>query len=196
MPDIKSAREIAMEKLERMEEATDDERLQWKLVPRGEELAVKYLKENCNVVAELNKYQENEKKYVVAGATDILARNIDLPRNDVARKNNRKAMDALKLVKSDKVGVENIYSNIRNIFNHYLEQGEQQRKQAYESLKEQFEARVQQAIQQQLGPMARARVDVERQPQFQEEWRKITRQLDSQYLQHLDEYKRELLSIA
>jgi len=196
MPDIKSAREIAMEKLEKMEEATDDERLQWKLVPRGEELAVKYLKENCNVVAELNKYQENEKKYVVAGATDILARNIDLPRNDAARKNNRKAMDGLKLLKSDKVGVENIYSNIRNIFNHYLEQGEQQRRQAYESLKEQFEARVQQAIQQQLGPLARARVDVERQPQFHEEWRKVTRQLDSQYLQHLDEYKRELLSIA
>jgi hypothetical protein len=196
MPDIKSAREIAMEKLDKMEEATDDERLQWKLVPRGEELAVKYLKENCNLVAELNKYQENEKKYVVSGATDILARNIDLPRNDAARKNNRKAMDGLKLLKSDKVGVENIYSNIRNIFNHYLEQGEQQRSQAYESLKAQFEANVQQAIQQQLGPMARARVDVERQPQFQEEWRKVTRQLDSQYLQHLDEYKRELLSIA
>ncbi len=196
MPDIKSAREIAMEKLEKMEEATDDERLRWKLVPRGEELAVKYLKENCNVVAELNKYQENEKKYVVAGATDILARNIDLPRNDAARKNNRKAMDGLKLLKSDKVSVEHIYSNIRNIFNHYLEQGEQQRSQAYESLKAQFEARVQQAIQQQLGPMAKARVDVERQPQFQEEWRKVTRQLDSQYLQHLDEYKRELLSIA
>ena len=105
-------------------------------------------------------------------------------------------MDGLKTLKSDKVGMENVYSQIRNIFNHYTEQGEQQRKEAYESLKAEFEAKVQQQVQQQLGSLMQVKIDVEKQPQFQQEWRKIQTQLDSQYLSHLNEYKRELSSIT
>jgi hypothetical protein len=94
------------------------------------------------------------------------------------------------------VAVENAYSKMRRIFNHYTEQGEQQRRQAYESLKAEFEAKLQQAVQQQLGSLMRIRIDVEKQPQFQEEWRKIQTQLDSQYLKLLDEYKQELSDIT
>ncbi len=105
-------------------------------------------------------------------------------------------MDGLKLLKSDKVRVENVYSKIRYLFNHYAEQGEQQRQKAYESLKTELEAKIQQAMQQQLGPLIGMKIDVEKQPQFQQEWRKIQTQLDSQYLSHLNEYKRELSEIA
>ncbi len=55
---------------------------------------------------------------------------------------------------------------------------------------------MQQAVQQQLDSLMRFRIDVEKQPQFQEEWRKMQTQLDSQYLKLLDEYKRELSGIA
>ena len=196
MGDIKSAFEIAMEKVEKLGEATEEERLKWKYVPQGEELAARYLKKGCNLVAELSQYQENVRKHIIEGAAEILTRNINLPKNDVAKKNNKKAMDGLKTLKSDKVSVENVYSSIRNIFDHYAEQGEQQRKQAYQSLKTEFEAKIQQAVQQQLGTLTGVRVDVEKQPQFQQEWRKIQTQLDSQYLGLLAEYKRELSSIA
>ena len=196
MADIKSAREIAKEKLEKMGEATDEERLRWKHVPKGQQLATNYLNEDFNLVAEFSKHQGNERKYIIEGASEILARNIDLPKNDAAKKKNRRAMDGLKLLKNNKAGVENIYSRMRQIFNHYLEQGEQQRRQSYEQLKVQFEAKIQEAMQQQLGSMMRMQVDVERQPQFQEEWRKVQAQLDSQYLQHLNEYRRELIEIA
>ena len=196
MGDIKSAREIAMEKVEKLGKATDEERLRWKYVPEGERLAARYIKQDCNLVAELSQYEKKVTRYVIEGAVDILVRNINLPKNDLTRRNNKRAMDGLKTLKSDKVGVENVYSKIRRIFNHYMEQGEQQRKQAYESLKTEFEAQVQQAAQQQLGLPMRIKIDVERQPQFQEEWRKIQAQLDSQYLKLLDEYKQELLSIA
>ena len=196
MGDIKSALEIAMEKVERLGEATDEERLKWKYVPEGEKLAAKYLKQNLNLVAELSNYKENVIKYIKEGATDILIRNINLPKDDLARRNNKKAMEGLKSLKSDKIGVENIYSKMRSIFNHYIEQGEQQRKQAYERLKVEFEAKIQQAIQQQLGSVAGIKINVERQPQFQEEWRKIQTQLDSQYIKLLDEYKQELSAIA
>ncbi len=196
MADIKSAREIAMEKVKELGEATAEERLKWKYTPQGEELAARYLKEDCNLAAELSRHQENVRRYVSGGAAEVLIRNISLPKNEVAKKNNKKIMDGLKLLKSDKAKVENVYSQLRHLFNHYTEQGEQQRKQAYQSLKSDIEAKLQQAMQQQMDLMARANIDVERQPQFQQEWRKLLAQLDSQYLNLLDEYKRELSEIT
>ena len=195
MDDIKSALEIAMEKVEKLGEATEEERLKWKHVPEGEQLANRYLNENLNLVVELGKYQENMRKYIIEGAAKVLIRNLGLPKNDLVKKNNRRAMDGLKMLKNDKVSVENIYSKVRHLFNHYTEQGEQQRQQAYQSLKTELEARIQQEMQQQLSPLMGTQIDVERQPQFQQEWRKIQTQMDTQYLTHLNEYKRELLSI-
>ena len=104
-------------------------------------------------------------------------------------------MDGIKTIKNDKVSVENVYSKIRRIFSHYAEQGEQQRKQAFEALKTEFEAKVQESLQQQLGSFSGVKIDVEKQPQFQEEWYKILAQLDSQYVILLNEYKQELLAI-
>ncbi len=197
MEDIKSALEIAMEKVENIGEATDEERLRWEYVPEGEKLAVRYLKlRDYNLVAEMSKCEEKVRKYIIEGAGDILIRNINLPSNDLAKRNNKRAMDGLKTLKSDKVAVENVFSKIRSIFNHYVEQGEQQREQAYESLKAEFEAKIRQALQLQLGSLIGIRIDVEGQPQFQEEWRRLQTQLDSQYLRLLEEYKQELSAIS
>jgi hypothetical protein len=196
MGDIKSAAEIAREKVEELEKATDEERLKWKYVPEGEKLAARYLKQNLNLTAELGNYDKKVLGFIKEGASEILIRHINLPKNDLARKTNKKAMEGLKTIKSDKVGVENIFSQMRNIFKHYAEQGEQQRKQAYEQLKTEFETKVKQAMQQQLNHLMGTEIDVERQPQFQEEWRRLQIQLDSQYLRLLDEFKQELLASA
>lgn len=196
MDDIKSAREIAMEKVQELGEATDEERLKWKYTPQGKELAARYTKRGCNLVEELSKYEEEARRYIIAGAEDVLIGNIGLPVNDPVRKSNKKVMDGLKALKSDKVGVENVFSKMRNIFKHYAEQGEQQRKQAYQSLKAEFTAKIQQAVQQQLGSTMGLKIDVDNQPQFQAEWRKLRIQLDSQYITLLNEYKQELKAVS
>ena len=196
MGDIKSAAEIAREKVEKLDKPTDEERLKWKYLPEGEKLAARYLKQNLNLAAELGNYDEKVLKYIKEGMSEILVRHINLPKSNPARITNKKAMEGLKTLKSDKVGVENIFSKTRNIFKHYAEQGEQQRKQAYASLKAEFEAKIKQAMQQQLGPVAGMKIDAERQPQFQEEWRRLQIQLDAQYIRLLDEYKQELSAIA
>ena len=195
MADVKSAFEIAMEKIKDIEPATLEERQKWKFVPKGEELAGKYMKDDINLTAELSKYNDEERKYVVQGISAILTRNIDLPKNDAVKKTNRKAMDGIKLIKKDKTGVENVFSKIRYIFNHYTEQGEAQKKEAYEQVKEQFMIKLQQALQQQGTAARMNNIDVERQPQFQEEWRKMLIRLDAQYIQHISEYKHELLAL-
>jgi hypothetical protein len=195
MTDVKSAFEIAMEKIKDIEPASEEERLKWKFVPKGEQLAGKYMKDDANMMTELGKYGEQEKKYVLQGVSAILIRNIDLPKNDAVKKNNRKAMDGIKLIKKDKTAVENVFSKIRYIFNHYDEQGEAQKKEAYEQVKEQFAMKLQQAMQQQMGTNARMDINVEQHPQFQEEWRKALLRLDAQYVQHLTDYKHALLAI-
>jgi hypothetical protein len=197
MGDIKSAFEIAMEKVSKIEDATLEERIKWKFFPQGEQLGAKYLKEDVNLLTELAKYKESERKHVTQGIVEVLARSIDLPRNDAAKRINRKAMDGIKLLKKDKSGVENIYSKFRYVFNHYAQQGEQQRKQAYEQVKVQFAAKLQQAMQQQYGNNVRINpnVNLESHPQFQEEWRRVLVQLEQQYIDHLNEYRKELIEI-
>jgi hypothetical protein len=196
MGDIKSAAEIAREKLEKIGAPTEEERLKWKYAPEGEKLAARYLKEDAvNLAAEVKKYDDKARKVIVAGVNDILQRNISLPRNEAARKTNKKAMDGLKALKSDKVAVENIFSRMRHVLDHYVQEGDKQKKQAYESLKTEFEAKVQQAIRQKTGVNARIKVDVEKQPQFLEEWQRVQAQMEAQYANLLDDYKKELAAI-
>jgi hypothetical protein len=197
MGEIKSAAEIAREKIARLGEATEEERLKWKYGPEGDKLAARYLKEsNFNIVGQLEKYEEKARKLVTRGVNDILLRNISLPRNEAARRTNKKAMEGLKALKNDKVAVENVFSKIRHVLDHYIENGETQKKQAYDNLKQEFEAKIQQAIRQQTGvSSARMNIDVEKQPQFLEEWQRMQAQLEGQYVQALDEYKSELAAI-
>ncbi len=195
MGEIKSAFEKAMERVEKIGEASEEELMKWKYTPEGQRLAAGYLKEECNLTAELGKYKEEEKRFVAQGAEEVLLRSIGLPKNELAKKNNRRAMEAIKALKRDKASVENVYSKMRRIFSHYEQEGEQQRRQTYEMLKQDFQSKIQQAIQQQTGVPAGVKIDVERQPQFQEEWRRILAQLDSQYQKLLEEYKQEILDI-
>jgi hypothetical protein len=192
---IKTAAEIAKEKLEKIGEPTEQERLKWKYGPEGEKLAAQYLKDDVNLVSEVKKYDDKARQIIAGSVNDILLRNISLPRNEAARKINKKAMDGLKALKNDKTAVENVFSRMRHVLDHYVQEGAKQKKQAYEALKSEFEAKVQQAIRKQTGVNARMKIDVEKQPQFQEEWQRVQAQMEAQYTNLLDEYKQELAAI-
>ena len=195
MGDIKTAAEIAREKLAKIGEPTEQERLKWKFGPEGEKLAALYLKEDTNLVGELKKFDDKAKPFIVAAVSDILLRNIGLPRNEAARRANKKAMDGIRAIKSDKVAVENVFSRMRHVLDHYTQEGAKQKKQAYESLKAEFDEKIQQAVRQKTGVNARVNIDVEKQPQFIEEWQRLQAQMEAQYLNLLDEYKQELAAI-
>ncbi len=196
MDELKSAFEKAMERAESLGKASDEDLRKWKYVPEGEKLAARYLRDECDLATELEKYDDKARAYVVDGAQKVFIRNIDLPKNDFAKKKNKKVMEAIKQLKRDKVAIENVYTKMRRVFSHYEREGEQQRKQAYEAMKMEFEAKLRQVAQQQLGASSsQAAISVETHPQFQQEWRRILAQLDSQYIKLLDEYKKEILSI-
>jgi hypothetical protein len=196
MGEIKSAREIAMEKIEKMGEPTEEERLEWKYVPEGEKLAARYLKQEVQILPELNKFDNKAAPYVIKGLNSILIKNINLPANEVIQKTNLLAMDGIRAIKKDKARAEIILGQMKQVFDHYSGQGEQQRKQAYNALKQDFQAKVDMALRQQMGGnAANYRIDIEKQPQFLDEWRKIKSQLDGQYIQVIDELKQNLAEL-
>jgi hypothetical protein len=196
MADIKSAAEIAREKLAKIGEPTEEERLKWKYAPEGEKLAARYLREDTvNLLDELKKFDDKARKVLVSSINDILQRNIGLPRNEIAVKTNKKVMDGIKALKNNKSAVENVFGRMRRVLDHYVQEGDKQKKQAYEALKAEFEAKVQQAVRQKTGVNANIKVDVEKQPQFLDEWQHVLSQMETQYVNILNDYKKELAAI-
>ena len=105
------------------------------------------------------------------------------------------ALDGLAVIKQDSEGLKDIVTRIGNLFTHYLENGEKQRQSALESLKGEFLQRLQQAAREQRGTTTGMNIDPESHPQFMEQRRRMLAHLDSQYINHLDEYKKELASL-
>jgi hypothetical protein len=195
MGELNSAFDIAMERARRLGEASPEEVRKRDLVPEGERLAARYLRDEGGLAAELSNYDDEARRYVIEGAGGIFLRNIDLPRSDVAKGISKRAMEGVKILKGDKGGVENVYSKMRRLFKYYEQEGEQQRREAYEAFKGEFLARLGQEHQRR-GLPAPVSADVEGQPQFQEQWGRALVQLDEQYYKLLEEYKRELEGIA
>jgi len=195
MGEIKTAAEIAREKLEKIGEPTEEERLKWKYGPEGEKLAALYLRENINLENEIGKFDAKARQIIVDGINDILLRNITLPRNETAQKINIKSIGGLKALKKDKPALEDVFTKIQQVLDHYVQEGAKQKKEAYAALKAEYEDKIQEAVRKQTGVNARMNIDVEKQPQFQEDWQQLQAQMEAQYTRALDEYKKELAAI-
>ena len=191
MGELKRAFDIAMERAEKLGKESPEEIRKRDLVPQGERLAARYLKGQCDLTVELSKYDDEARSYVAESIKAVLLRNLDVPKNDVVKRTNRRAMEGIKSLKDDKGGVENVYSKLRRLFKHYEEEGAQQRSQAYEALKQDFYRNLQQLAQQRGMPTGIS-INVESHPQFQEQWQLTLNKLDSQYRTLVEEYKQEI----
>ena len=196
--EIKSAREIAMEKIAALDEVTADDKLKWKYVPEGEQMAVKYMKDGQDIAAAVSAISSEAQPYARAGAEDILLANIQLPVNETVAARNKKAVDGILAIKKDKAGATKLLNQMKQVLEHYTDQGDAQRKQTYDALKQRYEAKLKQAVKKQMGDKAAESdlgISVETLPQFQEEWRRTTAQMDDQYLKLIEEFKHELRKI-
>jgi len=191
--EIKSAYEIAMEKLASIEAPTEDEKNTWKYVPEGEKLAARYLKGEADL--ELGKYDAGTRPFVARGAADVLLPGIKLPRTDAERNAVTQVIAGMRRLKSDTVALEALLARLQQVFDHYAQTGAAQIAQAREQLKQQMTARVQQALAQQLGSGANLAIDIEAQPEFQAEWRKVRAQLEGQYDQLIEEVRAQIRAL-
>jgi len=196
--EIKSAREIALARVEAQGASiTAEDRLRWRYLPEGEKLAGRVLFENADITRELEKAESAARPYLKQGAMSILLANVVLPSTQVEKEKTTRALDAVYQIKDDKDAAGEVINQIKNLFEHFESNGERQKQQAIEQLKTDYGRKLKQAIEQQLGSSAAGMVaDVENLPQFKEEKRRLVNQFDSQYLNLLDEYKKELKEIG
>ena len=194
MGEIRSAKEIAAERIKDVGEITQADRLRWKFVPAGEKLAGRYMTERIELETELPAFSPKELPFVKRGLTQALLVNLDLPRNETAIKRNEKVMDAIMEIKEDKESVADALGQIQRIFDHYTKMGEGQRAQAKQALTSKFEQSVRQSLRAQ-GKDFSGQMNVEHYPQFQEEWRRTITQLELQYLTSIEEMKKVLTKV-
>lgn len=193
MSEMKSAYERAMERAEKIGKASPDELMRLEAAPKGNEMAARYMKEpGFDLDAELDKYKGSGiRKQVIDGALEIFLRYLALPSATSSREMTNRAKQGILVLKDNKKLVEQIFSQLDNMFNLY----EQARQQAFNQLKQGFEqqmAHQTRGVGGQVGSQA-GRVDVTAQPQFRDEWSRVLGELNRQYERALEEQRQRLL---
>ena len=113
-----------------------------------------------------------------------------LPRDTNTKQTSGKAMAGILALKENKGPVREVFDHIEHLFTYY----EASVQQTFARPRQEFEPRLcetKKAPEQQLR--TKIRIDVERQAQFQERWRKARAGLDVQYEKVLEEHKQRLL---
>jgi hypothetical protein len=193
MGEIKSSIEIAMEKADRLGRITKEDLETEKWLDYGHRIVARYMQgEIEGLTAGLSDISKKEMPLVLKGATEILLRNIVLPRDKDQWPGIKKALSGFAELKGSLVN--QIIPRIEQLLKNY----EQTRDQYHEQLKMQMEDQlggIRQAISQQYGSAIASRIDVNSLPEFQKEWSRISIEIADQFEQQLiplKEYLKDL----
>ena len=96
----------------------------------------------------------------------------------------------------ERPGVGDVLERVSYVSDQFKTFGAQQRQQAFEQLKEQFQAQVQQIQRQQGAAAAQQPINVETMPEFQQEWLRLRVHLEQQFESHMDGYRNELRALV
>ncbi|HCJ66315.1 MAG TPA: hypothetical protein DHV62_03075 [Elusimicrobia bacterium] len=207
MDEIKSALEIALEKAKGIT-VSEKEIEKDTALEQGTKLAGEYLRNpKFNLSAKLTEIKEKLQiihpdvssgqanyRLQIEGAIQVFLRNIILPENKERKKENLRAMEGLYHLKKDKEKLKDIFAQIDQFFDEYLEH----RKQLYEHLRKKYESFIRQTqemknLEEQMKKQGvKLKIAVEQNPQFQQEWRAILNQLDQDYGTQLQSVKEQL----
>jgi len=189
LAEIKSALELALEKAERYGKASKEEMAAAQSQEQGRQSAVKFLKGEGELAAELQNLAPEAREAVRTGVKEVFLRNIALPRNNEQDDRQDRALEGLVLVAAHPKEMARYLTEVRQLLQQFL----QYRHNALQQLKARFS--------QSLGQMQRAveakfgqgvRLEVEHLPQFQEEWRRFFGQLLEQFEPLLEDLKERM----
>ena len=191
MAEIRSALEIAMEKANRLGMADKNEAALENLFNKGRRLAARYINgEEKDLTAWLKDIKGGDIMHVIKGATEVLLRNMTLPRNKDQWSSINRAFSGIVALKGSPV--KEVVSQIDQLFKTY----ELTRTRYYDQLKAQMQGRLgglQQSVAKQYGAAAAASVDIEALPEFQNEWSKLSSEINGQFEHHLQQLKTQLI---
>lgn len=191
MGEIKSTWEIVLEKAEKIGRASEEELFSYKYETEGKKVAARYFQEkDFDILKALSEYPKEALPYLLKGINEVLVRNIVLPRNEDQWQEVKRALEGIKIIKKGRSDILRISREIEQLLLTY----KQMREQLYFQFKSQFESKlagVEQALSQQLG--VGLKIDVESQPQFQEEWLSVQAELNERFEKQLNPLKKGLL---
>ena len=190
MAEIKSALELALEKAESYGKASREEMAAAQYQEQGRQLAVKFLKGEGDLEAELKGLPPQAQEFARVAIKEVFLRNISLPRNGEGDERLDRALAGLMLVAVQKREMARLKGELEQLLQQFL----QIRNNAVQQLKARFSQGVnqmQRAMEAKTGQ--RMRMEAEHLPQFQEEWRRFYGSLQDQFEPMLDELKDRML---
>ncbi|OGR30793.1 MAG: hypothetical protein A2139_07245 [Desulfobacca sp. RBG_16_60_12] len=178
MADIKSALELALEKAEQYGRASKEEMELAQYQDQGRRLAVDFLKGEGDLAADLKTLPPQTQPAARLAIKEVFLRNLGLPREHAADPRQDRAMEGLLLAADDRKAMAQLQTEMEQVLQQFLHF----RANAMQQLKGRFAAGVGQ-MQQAMEAKYRqpVNVDVERLPQFQEEWLRFKGQLQQQF---------------
>ena len=191
MGEIKSALEIALEKADRLGKASHEELklAQWQ--DEGRKLAARFINGELEDLKQgLEQLPPEAISKTIEGATEVLVRNVILPRDKFHWDNINKAVQGIVELKGSTMRqVTDRIMELLKMYEHTVNQYQEQ-------MKTQFQAKLgglQQAIAQQYGAEVATNIDLEALPEYQQEWSKVRAEIDSQFEEQLNQMKTYIL---
>ena len=178
MADIKSALELALEKAEQYGRASKEEMELAQYQEQGRRLAVQFLKGEGDLAADLKTLPPQTQPAARLAIKEVFLRNLGLPRENAADPRQDRAMEGLLLAADNRKAMAQLQTEMEQVLQQFIHF----RANALQQLKARFAAGVGQ-MQQAMEAKYRQpmNVDVERLPQFQEEWLRFKGQLQQQF---------------
>ncbi|MFA4904153.1 MAG: hypothetical protein WC600_15580 [Desulfobaccales bacterium] len=190
MAEIKSALELALEKAEHYGRASREEMAAAQYQEQGRHLAVQFLKGEGDLAADLKNLPPEAQATARLAVKEVFLRNIGLPRENTVDPRQDRALEGLVLVAGNPKDMARFQTELEQLLQQYI----QVRNNALQQLKGRFTAgaaQMQRNMEAQYGQ--NARLDVEKLPQFQEEWRRFMGQLQDQIEPMLAGLKEKML---
>ncbi|MFP3976066.1 MAG: hypothetical protein ACLFVK_07590 [Dehalococcoidia bacterium] len=185
----KSALDRAMERADQIE-VPESKLKEIGYRSEGERIAAAVLRDpEFNVESELARYEGDARKQVIKAVESILLQNLTL-RNEGGTAKNEELFQKLAMLKKNKSAVNQAKAQLQNLTSYYM----QTRQQNYDQLKSQFEQAVNQAAQQK-GGAGGMKVNVEQYTEFQDKWRQILRQIDTEYDKAMEQLKQQVMEL-
>jgi hypothetical protein len=178
LAEIKSALELALEKAEQYGRASKEEIELAQHQEQGRRLAVQYLKGEGDLASDLKGLPPQTQPAARLAVKEVFLRNLGLPRENAVDSRQDRAMEGLLLAADNRQAMAHLQTEMEQILQQYLHF----RSNALQQLKARFAqgmGQMQKAMEaQNRQPM---NLDVERLPQFQEEWLRFKGQLQQQF---------------
>jgi hypothetical protein len=186
MAEIKSTLEKVMERVAAMGPVSQEDFSSEEISREGMRLGAGYLRgTEEDLAAALANHPEASRKFYLDGVVQVLLRNIVLPRDDDQQTAEKAMQGLLELGKSSRELIT-VLGETKEVLARFRQHREQLRQQLESAMRQQLEqALAQQGIQNNL-PVT---IDPTLHPKFQEEWQRITDQLNEHYGQALEEHK-------